>query len=115
MIFPEMNTSGCDLQGISQKCVCIVRRKSMQRNSIYRPLGGQRAPADVPDKDNDLISVLYHALESAQICARSAEEASQEGDQELAQFFGLVQQNQMACAQKAKQLLGRRLGQSVLH
>jgi len=87
----------------------------MQQNPIYQPLGAQRGLTDVPDKHYDLISVLYHALESARICARYAEEANREGDQELAQFFGLVQQNQMACAQKAKQLLGRRLSQSVLH
>jgi hypothetical protein len=87
----------------------------MQKNPIYQPLGAQHTPADVPDKHYDLISVLYHALESAQICARYAEDASREGDQELAQFFGLVQQNQLACAQKAKQLLGRRLSQSLLH
>lgn len=87
----------------------------MQPNPIYQPLGAQRAPTSVPDKHYDLISVLYHALQGAQICAQYAEDAGREGDQELARFFEQVQQSQLACAQKARQLLGPRLGQGLLH
>jgi hypothetical protein len=70
---------------------------------------------NTPDQHYDLISVLYHALEGAQTSARYAEDAGRTGDQELAQFFVQVQQNQVACAEKAKQLLGRRLGSAPVH
>lgn len=76
---------------------------------------GRRTSTNTPDQHYDLISVLYHALEGAQTCAQYADDASREGDQELAQFFIQTQQNQNACADKAKQLLGRRLGQASLH
>ncbi|HEY1352248.1 MAG TPA: hypothetical protein VGF67_21735 [Ktedonobacteraceae bacterium] len=87
----------------------------MQQNPMYQPVGAQHAAAFVPDKHYDLISVLYHALQSVQIYRQYAEDAGREGDQELAQFFQQVQQNQLACAQKARQLLGQRLGQSLQH
>lgn len=87
----------------------------MQQNPTYQSAGAQRTPTNLPDKHYDLISVLYHALQSVQTCAQYAEDAGREGDQELAQFFGQVQQNQLACAQKAKQLLGTRLGQGLQH
>jgi hypothetical protein len=67
------------------------------------------------DQHYDLISILYHALESAQTCAQYAEDAGRTGDKELAQFFMQVQQNQLSCSEKAKQLLGRRLSSSSLH
>lgn len=74
-----------------------------------------RVSTNTSDKEYDLISVLYHALEGAQVYAQYAEDAGREGDQELAQFFIQAQQSQISCADKAKQLLNQRLGQSVLH
>lgn len=74
-----------------------------------------RVSTNTSDKDYDLVSVLYHALEGAQTYAQYAEDAGREGDQELVQFFIQIQQHQISCADKAKQLLSRRLGQSTLH
>lgn len=76
---------------------------------------GYRASTSTQDKHYDLVSVLYHALEGAQTSARYVEDANREGDQELAQFFIQVQQNQNACAERAKQLLRSRFSQSSLH
>ena len=77
---------------------------------------GQRVSVtNTPDPQYDLISAIYHALGGAQVCEQYAADAGQIGDQELAQFFLQTQQNQIACAEKAKQLLGRRLGQVPLH
>lgn len=75
----------------------------------------RRTSTNTPDPHYDLISVLYHALEGAQTAALYAEDAGRVGDQELSQFFVQVQQNQVACSEKAKQLLGRRLGSGSLH
>lgn len=64
----------------------------------------------------DLISVLYHSLQGAQICARFVEDAGQENDKELAQFFMQVQQQENNRAEQAKQLLVNRIGRgSVAH
>lgn len=86
-----------------------------QQNPMYQAAGTQRVSTNTPDTHYDLVSVLYHALEGAQTYAQYADDANREGDQELAQFFVQTQQNHIACADKAKQLLGRRLGQSSLH
>lgn len=77
--------------------------------------GTQRTSTNTLDPHYDLISVLYHALEGAQTCAQYVADANRTGDQELAQFFVQAQQNQVACAEKAKQLLGRRLGPTTAH
>ncbi len=56
----------------------------------------------------NLISVLYHALEGAQTYAKYVTDA--QGDQELSQFFQQAQQEELQRAEKAKQLLAKRLG-----
>ncbi|GCE48753.1 hypothetical protein EI42_03874 [Thermosporothrix hazakensis] len=56
----------------------------------------------------DLVSVLYHALEGAKTYAIYAQDAQRDGDQELAQFFYQAQQDQVRCAENAKQILARR-------
>lgn len=76
---------------------------------------GQRTSTNTSDPHYDLISILYHSLEGAQTCAIYVEDASRTGDQELTQFFVQAQQNQVACAEKAKQLLSRRLAASTMH
>lgn len=78
-------------------------------------IGAQRTVTNTPDPHYDLISILYHALEGAQTSARYVADANQVGDQELAQFFTQAQQNQVACADRAKQLLVRRLGPVTSH
>ena len=56
----------------------------------------------------DTVSVLYHALEGARTCAIFVQDANRAGDQELAQFFSQVQQEEVARADRAKQLLASR-------
>ncbi|QBD78711.1 hypothetical protein EPA93_23100 [Ktedonosporobacter rubrisoli] len=53
----------------------------------------------------DLVSVLYHALESAQTSNSYLRDAQQSGQQELVQFFRDVQQDYNKHANRAKQLL----------
>jgi hypothetical protein len=88
---------------------------SYQQNPAFQPAESQRAATSTPDPYYDLVSVLYHALEGAQTCVQYADDAGRVGDQELAQFFVQTQQNQMACSERAKQLLSRRLIQSTPH
>ncbi len=62
-----------------------------------------------PNPQYDLASVLYHALKGAQTCDTYVKDAEQGGDNELAQFFRQVQQEQTMCADKAKKLLTKRV------
>jgi len=58
----------------------------------------------------NLISVLYHALQGAETYQKYASDAG--SDQDLANFFREVQQQEQQRADRAKQLLAQRLQQS---
>ncbi len=64
------------------------------------------------DTTYNLVSILYHALQGAETYQQYVQDAQQGGgDQELAQFFRDVQQEEQRRAERAKQLLAQRLGQ----
>ena len=44
-----------------------------------------------PDEHYNLVSVLYHALQGAELYAEYAEDAERAGDTELADFFQQIQ------------------------
>jgi len=62
------------------------------------------------DKSYDLISILSHALQGAQIAERSIEDAQEAGDHELAAFFREVLDEDRDRAARAKILLRDRIG-----
>lgn len=55
----------------------------------------------------DLVSVLYHSLETAQTSASYVRDAQQEGNQDLVSFFKQIQQDASSKAEKAKQLMNQ--------
>jgi hypothetical protein len=57
----------------------------------------------------NLVSVLYHALQGADLYEQYAGDAG--GDQDLAGFFRDIQQQEKQRAERAKQLLATRLQQ----
>ena len=61
----------------------------------------------------DLVSVLYHALEAADTCARYLGDAKQEGKTELANFFEQVISANRKIADDAKTFLRERFEQSA--
>ena len=69
----------------------------------------EQAPA-TRDTTYDLISVIYHALQGADIYHTYTRDAETAGDAELATFFREVQQQHQQLAARAKDLLGQRLG-----
>jgi hypothetical protein len=71
--------------------------------SAVAPLTGER------DETYNLVSVLYHALQAAESCARYVRDADAHGDDQLAQFFEEVRGSQIELAQQAKQFLAERL------
>jgi rubrerythrin len=62
------------------------------------------------DETYDVVSILYHALQGAETYQQYVRDAEQRGDQELAQFFREVQEEEKRRAERAKQLLAKRLG-----
>jgi hypothetical protein len=65
--------------------------------------------AGVRDDNFNLISVIYHALKSAEACAQYVRDAEASGDEQLAQFFEETRGSQIELAQEAKQFLAERL------
>lgn len=63
------------------------------------------------DVTYNLVSVLYHALKAAETYDQYIEDAEQGGDQDVAQFFRQVKQEDAQRADRAKQLLAGRLQQ----
>lgn len=62
------------------------------------------------DVTYNLVSILYHALQGAETYEQYIRDA-EGSDQDLAQFFREVQEENRRRADRAKQLLSQRLGQ----
>jgi hypothetical protein len=62
------------------------------------------------DEHYNLVSVYYHALHGAEIYNKYIQDAEQAGDNELAQFFREVQEEEKQRAERAKKLLVQRMG-----
>ncbi|MFL6208034.1 MAG: hypothetical protein ACJ74W_04250 [Pyrinomonadaceae bacterium] len=62
------------------------------------------------DVTYNLLSVVYHALQGAETYEQYINDAETQGDQELAQFFRDVRDENTKRADRGKQLLATRLG-----
>lgn len=69
--------------------------------------GSGQTSTGTPNEVYDLVSVLYHALESGATNAKYLQDAQQSGNNDLMQFFQQIQQEDSSRAQKAQQLLGQ--------
>jgi len=63
------------------------------------------------DVHYNLVSVLYHTLQGAETSVQYISDAEESGDEELARFFREVQDENRRRAERAKELLARRLSQ----
>ncbi len=61
------------------------------------------------DTTYDLTSVLYHALQGAQVYDQYVKDAEQAGSEELARFFRDVQQQDKERAERAQALLAQQV------
>jgi hypothetical protein len=61
------------------------------------------------DKNYDLIAVLYQSSNNVESLKTYLQDAEQEGDQELLDFFGGLLENNLEAAQRAKEMLVARL------
>ena len=57
------------------------------------------------DKNYNLIAVLYHSSENVESLKTYIQDAEEEGDQELVEFFSAVLENNLTAAQRAKEML----------
>lgn len=65
----------------------------------------------VPDISYDLISVLYHSLQSAEILEKYLTDAKDSGDHALEAFFSELRDQDQDRAARARSLLRERLAQ----
>lgn len=63
------------------------------------------------DVTYNLVSNLYHSLKGADACDQYIRDAQESGDRELEEFFRDCQEQNRDLAERAKNLLGAKLGQ----
>lgn len=63
----------------------------------------------------DIVSSLYHELETAATTGQYIRDAQQAGDNELVQFFQKLVQDHRQCAIQAQQLLTQRMQNQLPH
>jgi hypothetical protein len=61
------------------------------------------------DKNYNLISQLYHSADVVETLKTYIQDAEEEGDQELVDFFSAALENNLEASQRAKELLAARL------
>jgi uncharacterized protein YaaW (UPF0174 family) len=61
------------------------------------------------DKDYNLVSALYHALQGAETAQVYMQDAEREGDKEASQFFHDLKEQYKKLAEKSKKLLSERI------
>ncbi len=71
---------------------------------------GDEQQTGTTDENYNLINSLYHLLKGASNSEQYIKDAQEAGDQELVQFFKDWQDEQRNFAERAKNLLGTRLG-----
>ena len=67
----------------------------------------ERQQTTTSDVYYDLVSVLYHALQSAQTSAAYIQDAEQAGQQQVVMFFRQLQQDANSQAEQARRLLDK--------
>ncbi len=70
-----------------------------------------KANTGTPDTLYNLLSIIYHALQGAETYEKYINDAEQNGDTELAQFFREVRDQNTKRAEQGKRLLATRLGE----
>lgn len=65
------------------------------------------------DEHYNLVSILYHTLQEAETIQRYIDDARQGGDDELAGFLEEIRDDDRRRAERAKQLLGTRIPETV--
>jgi hypothetical protein len=81
---------------------------SMGQTSNMQQTQGQQATG-MPNHLYDLVSIMYHAMKSGATNQGYIQDAQQAGDNDLLQFFQMVQQEDRQRVQRAQQLISQKL------
>jgi hypothetical protein len=102
-----------DLRGSGPWYVCTVLGFGYNSVSARRPsaIGGKMTDLSrqPKDKNYNLITVLYQSSNNVESLKTYIQDAEQEGDQELVEFFDGILENNLRAAQRAKEMLVPRL------
>ncbi len=60
----------------------------------------------------NIVSVLYHSLQSAETIDKYLQDSGQTGGSDITKFLQETKEENMRCADRAKQLLAEQLGNS---
>jgi hypothetical protein len=63
----------------------------------------------VANEQYNLVSIMYHSLQSAAVCEVYSQDAQQSGDQELMDFFKQVKDQSSRQAEQAQKLMAKRM------
>jgi hypothetical protein len=69
----------------------------------------RKAETGVANEHYNLVSIMYHSLQSAAVCELYSQDAEQAGDQELTNFFKQVKEQASQQAEQAKKLMFKRM------
>ena len=69
------------------------------------------AQTGTPNEQYDLISIIYHSLQSASVCNMYIQDGNISEDRELIEFFQQVKEQNCQQAEQAKQLMAQRMSQ----
>jgi rubrerythrin len=86
--------------------------KDQQSASATSAQPQRQATDPLQNLQYDLVSTLYHACKSSQAIDQYIRDASQAGNNEVAQFFQMVSQQDQQRAQRAQELLSQLGGAS---
>ena len=71
----------------------------------------QNSETGTANEQYNLISVIYHSLQSATVCDTYIQDADSSGDSELSQFFQQVKEQNCQQAEQAKKMMTQRMSQ----
>jgi hypothetical protein len=99
-----------DLRYLRHKALKTLRIPKEEESAMSTSKGS----TGTPDITYNLISIAFHALQGAETYDQYIQDAQQAGDQELAQFFQQVKQENAQRANRAKELLAKQLAQGQI-
>jgi hypothetical protein len=70
------------------------------------------AKTGTKDATYNIVSILYHSLQGADLYEEYIRDAEQSGENDLVQFFREAQEENRRRAERAKEILGQRLSMS---
>jgi hypothetical protein len=92
------------LEVLPVRVPCVVRHAEQTQGGVMTEQSRQPK-----DKNYNLIAVLYQSSDNVESLKTYIQDAEQEGDQELVDFFSAVLENNLTAAQRAKEMLVPRL------